>query len=195
MSICEFCGGTYKNLAVHQRFCKAKKEALETDKKLKAETVSTVESIKQEAQRAKGKQEAVSKLITDTYTENEKIEEPEKFISDDVKLVEKTLGDLVQSEKVEEVKIPESETGTEDIVVLENLCTERWIGVLQDAFNKARLFVKIKLKYDLAHELVKIGPEDYRYPSDVFIELLRTHCESWEETREDGQQVFTCKIW
>ena len=29
MKKCDFCGGEYNSLAVHQRFCKAKKEALE----------------------------------------------------------------------------------------------------------------------------------------------------------------------
>ena len=129
------------------------------------------------------------------------------------KPIKSRLKNIIQVENIDSVDTPEIEDEIEshpeeiietketiekerekDIIVLENFNEKNWVEVLEETFKKAKSEVKIILKNELCHEFVDLGFGDYRYPSSVFFDILRTYCKSWEETREEGKQTFICKV-
>lgn len=214
---CEFCGGEYKNLSVHQRFCKAKKEALEESTPIKE-----VEKI---AEEAKIEQEVVSKELEPT-PEGEgsgELADSEEITQKQIDLVEKTLEGteaLSTEDKKDEEVVPDDsmkeamkDAGVkvkdesliieqepkvvfkEELVIEFNEPQDIWETKLCDIFKQvdSGREVHIKLKGQLSHEFTTTDGT-VRYPSDVFINAIRTFCSNFrDELNNYGGQTFICR--
>jgi len=252
MSICEFCGGEYKNVAVHQRFCKAKKEALERGEKLSDEEKNTIaknsipiqeaieegsdfvekpleaEVTKEQVQLVQEKldaidekqeeQETISEDITatvldgsipedDTPTE-EQLEETLKEVMNDPEVVKVKEGAIErQAEPIQEQVDLVSETSEfpnndqlkvmfkNELAIEFNEPKDSWEEKLANIFKQVDpgKEIHIKLKGQLSHEFSDIFGV-YRYPSDMFINLIRNYCSSFrDEVNNQGGQTFICR--
>lgn len=237
---CEYCGGEYKNVKVHQRFCKAKKEALEKGENIpkevkeeiikevvpveevKEETISTPEELKEVAEEAKVEQEAVSEAISPTVPEGS-IPEDDKVTQEQVDLVTNALKETEDKEKEDLVIDDAMKDAMKDIGVIkikdESLLKEQelteeqkiifkeesviefnepkdvWETKLCDIFKQvdSGREVHIKLKGQLSHEFTTTDGT-VRYPSDVFINAIRTFCSNFrDELNNYGGQTFICR--
>lgn len=198
--ICEFCGKEFSNISVHQRFCKAKKEALEkSDKFSNKLSIEEAKNLVTETNigPAKGtngsvipKENLVSENKEPTDEQVEQVEEAMKNIQD----VEKDQ--QVDTSTTEEKDTQLAPEFKQEMVVEFNEDRDSWQEKLIDIFKsvKSGSIVNIKLKSNLSHEFSEhFGI--YKYPSDTFIQILRDNCESWEDkANEIGGQTYTCII-
>uniref|UniRef100_A0A6M3K5S8 Uncharacterized protein n=1 Tax=viral metagenome TaxID=1070528 RepID=A0A6M3K5S8_9ZZZZ len=179
MTKCEFCGGEYKNVAVHQRFCKAKKEAVEAQAKIDVkiredaeakakaeseETISTPESLQEEAEKAKIEQEVVSEAIAPTVLKEEK-EDDNKISDEQIKIVEDTLNDDLSGIKIE---IKSKKKGIKEEIKEETILPE----------------------VDIAQY---INPKDIGIDSDVKIERIKDglYIKDFNENKENWLPILT----
>ena len=204
---CPFCGGEYKNVNVHLRFCKAKKDS---EQKLEKEKVDDIE--KEDEDKITDEQ---VKMVEDTLNKDlsepkevpkeepeEALEEP-KIGIDDLDILKVKQKEKDEKKKKEVVDIEAKITGKNvsqdvesskgEIFIKDfNEDKENWVPFLQDIFDKAEINTKIilELKGRLCHEFVITG-DTCNYPSGVLIDLMRNYTDKWSDgMSERGRQTF-----
>lgn len=216
---CEFCQGEYKNVSVHQRFCKTKKEAEEKaipstvpegsvpedDKPKEKKEISPFPAEEgkpgdeqEEEKPTEEQHNLVADVLKDMATEvrvkdpekniskiKEELEKPEKPKKDQVDLVAKAM----DAQKEKEIVL------RSELIIEFNEPRDTWEEKLCNVFKQVNSEdeINIKLKGELAHEFLDRGGF-YRYPSDVFINLLRDYCSEFKDENNNlGGQTFICK--
>ncbi len=167
--ICPHCGKPdVKNLTVHLRFCKSKKNETSTP----VEAGGTVVGVK-------GDIPDDQKTVT-----QEQIDVVNQFLKGD---------ESIELEKKDEesVEIPGVELRSCVVIDNFNYPENTWKHTLEDLLYRVKPGddIKLTLKYTLCHEFIDLGGV-YRYPSDDFYCILRNYCDIIET--EDGQ-TFNCR--
>lgn len=205
MQKCEFCGGEYANVAVHQRFCKAKKEVEE-----KAIPASVPEGTILEDDPtpdnalADALTTAKIDVVKDAKPEKEplpeedipKVDEPTQ---EQIDLVTETLKNSKALQ--ESIKKPTNDDQVkailkQELVVEFNEPKDVWEEKLLRLFDQIESgqTINIRLKESLSHEF-QDRAGNYKYPSSNFITIIRDHCSEYKDRLNSvGGQTFICKI-
>lgn len=190
--ICEFCGREFSNLAVHQRFCKAKKEETKTisatvpEESVPKNDEPTEEQLEETLKETiKGSEVVKVKNKKNTLEDlpDEKQDRPSE------KQVNLVAGVLKEKEKNEE-------SLEKELSIEFNEPKDIWEEKLVKILNQVESgkIIRIKLISDLSHEFSDIL-DIRRYPSDQFMNVIRNYCSEWKSVANElGGQTFIVRI-
>jgi len=163
---CPFCSKEYINVAVHLRFCPSKK-------KVEAVPDITVDPIQD-------------------IPEESKVEISDEQLQLVKEIFNKDLSNVKGDQEIIDNKSEMLKTKEGIYIKNFNETKDKWIGVLEHLIGQAGIGdeVVIELQAGISHEFTdKAG--NYSYPDDVFINILRHHCDKWvDEVNGRGKQVF-----
>ena len=147
-------------------------------------------------------------MVTDALELKEPEEEKDLVLEGEMKKAMEDLGTVTLKgdalKEEQERKEKELEKQVKDIpgaIFKKELAVEFhepkdvWQEKLHDIFKQVPSgeIIHIKLKERLCHEFLNLGGT-YRYPSDVFVNIIRDHCDGWkDEVNNQGGQTFICK--
>lgn len=201
--MCPFCKGEYKNLSVHLRFCKAKKEieASKIEETIPEEVISKevvpeikIETTTKDIDNLEGiLNDAIkdSEILKKVPSQKSKKAEVEQTIPTEEQF---DLVNRVLEKNKEQAAKEAKEILEKDLVIVFNEPKDLWEETLIELLKEVEQeeVIHIKLMNSLAHEFVEILGI-CRYPSDRFMNVIRNYCSDWKSEMNDiGGQTFIC---